>query len=115
MLLYDRVEFRPSSRSTKRLMAVLRGPLGLRKTLHFGEPGATTYADMDQSTPEAQDEANRRRLGYMRRHSPAKTKENWDNVSPGALSRWVLWEHPGGWKVGAQKWADRHNLRVSLT
>ena len=56
---------------------------GRTKVVKFGAVG---YLDFTQHHDE-----NRRRA-YILRHS---AREDWTNpVKAGALSRWVLWEHP---------------------
>lgn len=51
------------------------------KTVHFGQKGASDYT---------QHKDDKRKELYINRH---KANENWnDPYSPGALSRWILWE-----------------------
>ena len=56
------------------------------RAVHFGAPGASTYAD-------GAGEAKRR--AYLARHGAAAAGENWaDPATPGFWSRWALWERP---------------------
>lgn len=74
------VSITKSDRPEKRLKAVFEDP---KKTTHFGFKGGSTFID-------EQDDAKRK--AYIARH---KVRENWnDPTSPGALSRYILWEKP---------------------
>ena len=76
------VYIRESTRPGKKWMAQVRED-GMRKTVHFGQRGASDYTIN-------KDDA--RRASYLARHGG---KENWgiDGVlTPGWLSRWLLWE-----------------------
>ena len=56
---------------------------GLRETVHFGQQGASDYTIN-------KDEA--RRASYLARHG---SEEDWSRdgvLTPGWLSRWLLWE-----------------------
>ena len=84
--MWTLVSVGPSTSRTKKLMAVFRdGPR--RKTVHFGARGYndfTTYWKIDPNI------AKQHRASYIRRHA---TRENWaDPTTPGALSRFILWE-----------------------
>ena len=59
--------------------------------VHFGGRG---YGDYILHTKRSgRDFAKAKRAAYIARHS--KGGENWKNAkSPGALSRWILWEYP---------------------
>jgi hypothetical protein len=68
-----------SPKTDKKLMAVFDND-GRKKTVHFGAKG------MDDYTLTKDKEARER---YLTRHAK---RENWnDPMSPGALSKWVLW------------------------
>ena len=68
-----------SPRAEKKFMAVFSDG---SKT-HFGAAGMSDYTKHKDS---------KRKERYMNRH---KKRENWNNPkSPGALSRWVLWNKP---------------------
>ncbi len=74
------VSITKSDRPEKRLKAVFEDP---KRTIHFGFKGGSTFID-------EQDDAKRK--AYIARH---KVRENWnDPTSPGALSRYILWEKP---------------------
>lgn len=67
----------------KRLKAHIIYDDGKKKTIKFG-----MYKSKGTFTDGASDE---KRKAYIARHS--KMNENWDKIdTPGALSRWVLWE-----------------------
>ena len=52
------------------------------KRVKFGQPGANTYLD---------GASEQTRKNYIARH---RVNENWsDPYSPGALARYILWEH----------------------
>ena len=56
---------------------------GSFKTVPFGQRGASDMTIHHQPL---------RMRNYLARHSPAKTGEDWNNpITPGALSRWILW------------------------
>jgi len=74
------VSISKSERPEKRLKAIFEDP---KRTIHFGLKGGTTFIDH-------QDDAKRK--AYIARH---KVREDWSNpTSPGALSRYILWERP---------------------
>lgn len=79
------LEIKPSWISDKKLAAIFRDETnGRSKTVHFGATGYedfTTHRDPD------------RRERYLERHG--RGHENWDDpTTPGALSRWILWNKP---------------------
>lgn len=56
---------------------------GRNKVVHFGGEGYSDY------TIHKDDERKER---YLRRH---RKNENWDDpLTPGSLSRWILWNKP---------------------
>jgi len=58
---------------------------GQTKKVRFGAVG---YSDYTSFPAEIRDE---RRALYLKRH---KAREEWNKPdTPGALSRWILWEH----------------------
>lgn len=60
-----------------------------RKMVSFGAEG---YKDFIQYSKESENVADLHKKNYLSRHI---TTENWnDPVSPGALSRWILWNKP---------------------
>ena len=60
----------------KRFVAIF--PNG--KRINFGQAGSSTYIDHGDKA---------KRDAYLARHGAGR--ENWNKVSPGALSRWILW------------------------
>ena len=77
-----KVDIRNSTNSNKKLMAIFYEGDKKIKTVHFGASGMSDY------TKHKDDE--RKKL-YLARH---KKNENWNNyMTPGSLSRWVLWEY----------------------
>eukprot|EP01043_Picozoa_sp_COSAG02_P053838 COSAG02_NODE_6004_length_3881_cov_46.869117_5_plen_147_part_00 len=77
------VRFAPSTRRSKKLMAEFFLNDGSTRRVHFGAAGAPDY------TTHRDPERKRR---YLLRHAP---RERWDlPMTPGALSRWVLWNRP---------------------
>lgn len=75
------ISIKKSNLSDKKLMATFLIDNFKIKTVHFGSA-------FHQSYPEHKDPE--RRLRYIKRH---KKNENWNNpITPGALSRWILWE-----------------------
>ena len=77
----------PSSRKEKKLTATFC-PCETKncckgrdyKKVHFGQEGSTTFVS---GATEQQKQA------YLKRHAPT---ENWSSpTTPGALSRWILW------------------------
>ena len=74
------VQFRPSTRTSKKIMAVFTLDNGRTRTVHFGSAGASDYT-------QHRDPVRKQR--YLARHAP---REDWNNpMTAGALSRWVLW------------------------
>jgi len=73
------LKIRPSDKATKKYDATFTID-GKQRVVSFGAKG---YSDFIQHKNEA------RKNAYLARH---KTTENWNNpVTPGALSRWILW------------------------
>jgi len=75
---------RKSHRSDKKWDAVFEYPDGHTKTTPFGARGMSDFTKHKDVT---------RRQRYLKRHSGMG--EHWnDPTTPGALSRWVLWNKP---------------------
>ena len=73
------VSIKPSVKVTKKYDAVFNID-GKSKTVSFGQKNASDFT-------HHKDEARKQR--YLVRH---KTTEDWSNpITPGALSRWILW------------------------
>ena len=78
-----KVDIKKSTNPEKKLMAIFYDRDKKIKTTHFGSAGMSDY------TKHKDDE--RKKL-YLIRH---KKNENWNNyMTPGSLSRWVLWNLP---------------------
>jgi hypothetical protein len=78
-----------SPKKEKKLMAVFDLGKGKTKTVHFG---AKTYGDYTLYHKKDPELAREKRKQYIARHSAT---ENWRSpATPGALSRYVLWEKP---------------------
>lgn len=53
------------------------------KKVHFGSPSYSNYTIHEDE---------KRKKAYLKRH---QKNEDWDNpITPGALSRWILWNKP---------------------
>jgi Family of unknown function (DUF5754) len=60
-------------------------------TTDFGAAGYGDFIIYSKILPRK--DALKKRNAYIQRH--AASRENWDNPeTPGALSRWLLWEKP---------------------
>lgn len=82
MVKYTKVVIVKSDRD-KKYKAVLTGPEGAKKTIHFGAKGMSDYT---------LNKDPKRKERYLARHNPSKTSEDWkDPATAGALSRWILW------------------------
>ena len=73
------VSLAPSSRKDKKYEFALSNGDGKIKTYHFGSKNSKTYLDHKDKT---------KRANYIARHT---ANENWDEINPGSLSRWLLW------------------------
>lgn len=77
------VQIKPSTRKTKKLMAIFERDGKRVKTVHFGSKGMSDY------TIHGDDKRKQR---YLDRHKP---RENWqDYMTAGSLSRFILWNLP---------------------
>lgn len=81
-----KVDIKKSTNSEKKLMAIFYDEkLKKIKTVHFGASGYTDYIKSG-----GDDERKKR---YIARHSNGT--EDWNNyMTPGSLSRWILWNLP---------------------
>lgn len=76
------VKIVPSTNPKKKYDAVFRLDDGKEKVVRFGAAG---YTDYTLSHDEVKKQA------YLARHK----SEDWNNpLTPGALSRWILWNKP---------------------
>lgn len=79
-----KVEIKPSTQKTKKLMAIFYDDNGKKiKTTHFGSAGMSDFTiHKDKERKER----------YLDRH---RKRENWNApMTAGALSRWILWNKP---------------------
>ena len=79
-----KVEIKPSTQKTKKLMAIFYDDNGKKiKTTHFGAKGMSDFTiHKDKERKER----------YLDRH---RKRENWNApMTAGALSRWLLWNKP---------------------
>ncbi len=78
------VTIRKSHRKEKKFDAVFEKEDGRKKVVSFGARGMSDYTKHKDKT---------RRARYLQRHSGMG--EHWNQPdTPGALSRWVLWNKP---------------------
>ena len=82
----------PSKNPLKKLDATFILPNGRTKIISFGASGMTDFTISPRNTPEEVREAIKRRRLYINRHSARENHRN--PLTPGALSRWILWEKP---------------------
>ena len=77
------VIIKPSTVKTQKKMAVFTMNDGTRRTVHFGQAGASDFT---------KNKDEERKKNYLDRH---RARENWnDPLTKGALSRWILWNLP---------------------
>ena len=75
-----KVTIKSSTSKGKKMMAVFEYDDGKKKTIHFGQAGASDFT---------KNKDEKRKSAYLARH---QKNENWNNYdTAGALSRWVLW------------------------
>jgi hypothetical protein len=99
------VAISPSSKRDKKLMAVFRARNGRTLTRHFGAQGHGDYIAYSRVSPAV---ARDKRRQYIARHS--RGGEEWgDPTTPGALSRYLLWEKQ---TLGRAVAAFRRRFRV---
>jgi hypothetical protein len=73
----------PSDSPTKKMVAIFRLNNGKTRKVQFGSKGYSNYSLHKNKS---------RRQRYIDRHS---ARENFnDPMTPGALSRWILWNKP---------------------
>jgi hypothetical protein len=88
-----------SRRADKKWDAVFVKEDGREKVTPFGQKGYSDYTKHKNKT---------RKQRYIKRH--AGMGENWnDPTTPGALSRWVLWNKPS-FKASVKDYKKRFNL-----
>ncbi len=90
---------RRSSNPAKKWDAVFVKPDGTEKVTHFGQKGYSDYTKHKNPT---------RKQRYLNRHSGMG--EHWNQpMTPGALSRWVLWNKPS-FKASLKDYKRRFKL-----
>ncbi len=70
------LELNVSPRKDKKLVFKMKNP---ERTIHFGSKNSRTYVE---------GATKQQRLNYIKRH---KVRENWNEINPGSLSRFLLW------------------------
>ena len=90
-MIIDRlVAIEPSTKRGKKLMAVFGTRNGRTLTRHFGAQGHGDYIAYSRVSAAM---AREKRRQYIARHG--RGGERWDDpTTPGALSRYLLWEKP---------------------
>ena len=74
-------------------MAIING-----KKYNFGSKNASTYID---------NKDKKKRENYIKRH---QVREDWDEVNPGSLSRFLLWGDSTSLKKNIKDYIKRFNL-----
>ena len=78
-----------STNPNKKYMALFKISPTKTKLVHFGASGYNDYIIYSSKNKEL---ADKKKLEYIARH---KIRENFnDPLSPGSLSRWILWNKP---------------------
>jgi len=72
------IDFDKSDKKTKKFKIVL-SMNGKKKTIHFGSRNSKTYVE---------GASDKKREDYIKRH---KVREDWAEINPGSLSRFILW------------------------
>jgi hypothetical protein len=94
-----RFQLEPADDGTHKYVAIFTDDSGKERRTKFGAKG---YEDMTIHKNPL------RRSQYLARH---RSRENWyDMYSPGALSRWILWD-TGSLNANIQRFKRRFNLR----
>ncbi len=83
------ISIKPSTNKDKKLMATFEQDNGRQVTTHFGAKGFKDFTIYSKQDPKL---AKQKKESYLARH---RVNEDWNDVmSPGALSRWILWSEP---------------------
>ena len=98
------IEISESLRKDKKLKASfykkIDGKRQYLKVVNFGSKGSQTYLDHSDKTKRKQ---------YIARH---RKRENWnDYMSPGALSRYLLWGDSSSLTVNIKKYKKMFKLK----
>lgn len=72
---------------------------GKVKNVKFGQIGGETYIDHGDK---------QKRENYIKRHS---VRENWNEINPGSLSRFILWGDSPNIDVNLKRYLKRFKLR----
>lgn len=79
----------PAKDKIHKYEAIFLQDSGRKKTVKFGAIGMMDFTKYSKTDGDL---AKERRELYLTRH---KKTESWDKpMTPGALSRWILWEEP---------------------
>lgn len=84
-----------SKRKGKRYVITFSDP---KKTIHFGSNVGTTYIDEGDKI---------KRENYIKRH---EANEDWDNINPGSLSRYILWGEHKNINKNVRAYLKRFNI-----
>jgi len=90
------ITVKPSSKPDKKLVATISN--GRTKRIHFGSKGSTTF--INGASIE-------KKNAYIQRH---KVNENWNEVNPGSLSRFLLWGNSRNLKNNINSYKNKFNL-----
>jgi len=72
------ISIKTSQKPEKKLVAIIEKN-GRQKKINFGSKGSKTY--ISGASIKVKD-------AYIKRH---EVRENWNNINPGSLSRYILW------------------------
>ena len=89
----------PSNRKGKKYEIVFMKDNGKTLTIHFGSKTSKTYLDHKDKT---------KRANYIARHAP---NENWQEVNPGSLSRFLLWGDSTDLETNLNAYFKRFNIK----
>ncbi len=91
------ISIKPSTKPDKKLVATIEKN-GRQKKINFGSKGSKTYiSGASDSVKNA----------YIKRH---KVNENWNEVNPGSLSRFILWGQSKDLKKNINFYKNKFNL-----
>jgi hypothetical protein len=93
------VSMAPSSRANKKYEIVFMKENGRPLTIHFGSKNSKTYLDHKDKT---------KRANYISRHAP---NEQWQEVNPGSLSRFLLWGDATDLETNLKAYFKRFNIK----
>ena len=101
------IEIKRSTRKDKKFMAIIPTTDGKKKTIHFGQKGASDYTTIHKD-PE-------RKARYIKRHRKRETKF-WSHTkknlfTPSYWARYFLWEKPT-LKEAKKFIEDKQNINV---